>query len=66
MGRAQTAAEGARERLDFATQAELRSLREAVDSLQARVGALEAAAGIESEAVGSDTSSEEEASVEDG
>ena len=66
MGRAQTAAEGARERLDFATQAELRSLREAVDSLQARVDALEAAAGIESDTAGSDTSSEEEAPEEEG
>ena len=66
MGRAQTAAEGARERLDFATQAELRSLREAVDSLQSRVNALEAAAGIQPEAAGSDSSSEEEAPEEEG
>ena len=66
MGRAQTAAEGARERLDFATQAELRSLRKAVDSLQARVDALETAAGIEPGTAGSDTSSEEEATEEEG
>ena len=47
--RAQTAAEGAKERLDFATQAEVRELTAriySVEALQGRVAALEAAAGI--------------------
>lgn len=39
--RAQTAAEGARERLDFANQADVDTLTSAVDSIRARVKALE-------------------------
>lgn len=66
MDRAQTAAEGARERLDFATQAELGALRTAVDDLMARVSALESAAGIETKAPESDTSSESKSPGEEG
>jgi len=39
--RAQEAAEGARERLDFVTQKELDGLKDAVDTLRDRVAALE-------------------------
>jgi polyhydroxyalkanoate synthesis regulator phasin len=42
--RAQTAASGARERLDFVNQSELEALQEAVEELKQRVGALEAKA----------------------
>ena len=44
LGRAQAAAAEARERLDFATQAEHDALRETVEELQRRVAALEAEA----------------------
>jgi polyhydroxyalkanoate synthesis regulator phasin len=40
--RAQTAASGARERLDFVSQAEHDALSEAVEQLRGRVAALEA------------------------
>jgi polyhydroxyalkanoate synthesis regulator phasin len=40
--KAQSAAEGARERLDFATQGQVDTLQEAVDALATRVSALEA------------------------
>ena len=42
MDKAQTAASGARERLDFVHQSELEALRESVESLGVRVSALEA------------------------
>jgi polyhydroxyalkanoate synthesis regulator phasin len=42
--RAQTAASGARERLDFVNQSELEALQAAVEELKQRVGALEAKA----------------------
>jgi polyhydroxyalkanoate synthesis regulator phasin len=45
LDRAQTAADGARERLDFANQAELQALRNAVDDLTERVAALEGTSG---------------------
>jgi polyhydroxyalkanoate synthesis regulator phasin len=41
LGRAQSAASGARERLDFAHQADLEALRVQVDALQARIAHLE-------------------------
>jgi len=41
LDKAQTAASGARERLDFATHAELGDLEEAVQALRDRVAALE-------------------------
>jgi hypothetical protein len=41
LGKAQTAASNARERLDFAHQGELESLEETVKSLRTRVAALE-------------------------
>jgi polyhydroxyalkanoate synthesis regulator phasin len=43
LDRAQTAAEGAREKLDFAHQSQIDGLREAVESLGARVAELERA-----------------------
>ena len=42
LDRAQAAASGARERFDFATQADLDALQEGVDELKRRVSALEA------------------------
>ena len=42
--RAQTAASGARERLDFVNQSELEALQQAVEELKLRVAALEAKA----------------------
>jgi len=42
LGRAQAAATGARERLDFAHQGDVDALREAVERLAERVSALEA------------------------
>ena len=52
--RAQTAASGARERLDFVNQAELDELQDAVEELAQRVSALEAKAfgGSEEEGTG--------------
>ena len=41
LGKAQTAAEGARDRLDFATQADLESVKDAVDAMKVRLGELE-------------------------
>jgi polyhydroxyalkanoate synthesis regulator phasin len=41
LAKAQTAASGARERLDFATQAELDGVQSAVEALKERVAALE-------------------------
>ena len=43
LGKAQEAAEGARERLDFVTQNEFEGLQEAVDVIKQKVTALEAA-----------------------
>jgi polyhydroxyalkanoate synthesis regulator phasin len=42
LGRAQAAASGAKERLDFAQQGDVDALREALDRLMERVSALEA------------------------
>jgi polyhydroxyalkanoate synthesis regulator phasin len=42
LGRAQAAASGAKERLDFAQQGDVDALREAMDRLMERVSALEA------------------------
>lgn len=41
LGKAQTAAEEARGRLDFATQADLEKVKDAVDAMKVRLGALE-------------------------
>ena len=41
LGKAQAAASGARERLDFANQSELESLEETITALRTRVAALE-------------------------
>ena len=41
LGKAQTAAEGARDRLGFATKADLESVHDAVDSMKVRLGELE-------------------------
>ena len=41
LGKAQTAAEDARGRLDFATQADLESVKSAVDAMKVRLGELE-------------------------
>jgi polyhydroxyalkanoate synthesis regulator phasin len=41
LAKAQTAAEGARDKLDFANQAEMESVRSAIDAIRERVGALE-------------------------
>jgi polyhydroxyalkanoate synthesis regulator phasin len=41
LAKAQTAAEGAREKLDFANQAEMEAVRSAIDAVRERVGALE-------------------------
>lgn len=41
LGKAQTAAEEARGRLDFASQADLAKVRDAVDAMKVRLGALE-------------------------
>jgi polyhydroxyalkanoate synthesis regulator phasin len=42
LGKAQTAAEGARDRLDFASQADLERVKDAVDAMKVRLDALEA------------------------
>ncbi|MDH3205245.1 MAG: hypothetical protein OEO79_01455 [Gemmatimonadota bacterium] len=47
LNRAQSAASGARERLDFVNQAEFEALVEAVDSLRERVAALESSVSAE-------------------
>ena len=59
MNRAQTAAEGARERLDFATQGQLEALQEAVDGLAARVAVLEAQPGTSADDTEADGSPDE-------
>ena len=52
MGRAQEAAAGARERLDFATRLEVEALEASVEALQTRVAALEARASGSGDAAG--------------
>jgi polyhydroxyalkanoate synthesis regulator phasin len=52
LDRAQAAASGARERLDFAHQSELESVKEAVDELRRRVEALERRGSGQKEADG--------------
>jgi polyhydroxyalkanoate synthesis regulator phasin len=52
LGKAQAAAAEARERLDFATQAEHDALRESVEELRRRVAALEAEANAAKEGEG--------------
>jgi polyhydroxyalkanoate synthesis regulator phasin len=47
--RAQAAASGAKERLDFATQSDVDDLQRAVDELRRRVEALEGAEHVDSE-----------------
>ncbi len=50
--KAQNAASGARERLDFVNQSELETLQAAVDALSARVAGLEARLGADGEGSG--------------
>ena len=47
LDRAQEAADGARERLDFVPRKDLDRMREEMDALRARVGRIEAHLGLE-------------------